>query len=303
MTSTESNLYSPLTFSENVRKIESLDVQKIVEKYKKDFNLDVSAYFQGVSHIDIFECSDTNLKFYHPFGLAGDGKFYDDLSLNGKSYYSKSKWEFDEAAKYLKSEDQVLEIGCGAGYFLEQIAPITSKTTGLELNPRAIKLGQQRGVNILPDFIQDHAASYTESYDIVFAFQLFEHIEKIREMFESSLKVLKKGGKLIIGVPNNSSLIFKLNKYHTLNLPPHHMLLWDEESLAAVAQVFGLKLISIETQPGSRTLKSEIYKLKLYKLLGEGFLANSILVATRWLVKLLPSHGLNQSILAVYEKQ
>jgi SAM-dependent methyltransferase len=297
------NVYSPLTLSKNIRKVDSLSVSKIVSNYKKEFDLDVSTYFKNISELEVFECQDTHLKFYYPFGLAGDGLFYDQLSVNGKSYYTQSKWEFNEAAKYIHPNAKVLEIACAEGFFLEQISKITKDSVGLELNPRAVKIGQEKGLNILPDLIQDHAKTHEETYDIVFAFQLFEHVENIREMFESSLKVLKKGGKLIIGVPNNSSPIFKLNKFHTLNVPPHHMLLWDEKSLSAAAKLYDLNLVSLLTQPTSPTLKSEVYRLNLVSKLGEGFLSKFIHTTTRWFVKKLPSSAVNQSILAVYEKK
>jgi hypothetical protein len=59
------------------------------------------------------------------------------------------------------------------------------------------------------------------------------------------LKALKKGGKLIIGVPNSNPFLYKYDKYHTLNLPPHHMGLWNKFSLANLANYFPMSVDNI----------------------------------------------------------
>ena len=293
---------SPLTKSENVKKITALKVSQIIENYKQDFNLDVSSYFGTTDEVDVYECMDTQLRFYYPFGLAGDGVFYDHLSNFKREYYPKDKWDFAEASKYINRDDLILDIGCGEGHFLRMISNKTNNCIGLDLSPRAVKLGQEKGLDIRNELIQSHAEIHSEKYDVVLAFQLFEHIEDIIGMFESALKAVKKGGKLIISVPNNSSLIFKLNKYHTLNIPPHHVLLWDEESLKSVAKLFNIKLISLGTEPETKFLKSEIYKLKLENWLGKGKVSKFIHDTTRWLIKLFDFNMKNHSIIAIYEK-
>jgi hypothetical protein len=47
-------------------------------------------------------------------------------------------------------------------------------------------------------------------------------------------------------VPNNNPYLFVNDKYHTLNLPPHHAGLWDKKSLKALEKAFPIKIDSIE---------------------------------------------------------
>jgi hypothetical protein len=65
----------------------------------------------------------------------------------------------------------------------------------------------------------------------------------------SCLKILKPGGKIVIGVPNNNPYIHKYDVYHTLNLPPHHMGLWDKNSLTHLQNFYPMKLTFLETEP------------------------------------------------------
>jgi hypothetical protein len=57
--------------------------------------------------------------------------------------------------------------------------------------------------------------------------------------------VLKKVGKLVIGVPNNEPYFQGYDKYCTLNLPPHHMGLWNKQVFEKAAPLFNLKLLQV----------------------------------------------------------
>jgi hypothetical protein len=59
---------------------------------------------------------------------------------------------------------------------------------------------------------------------------------------------LKKGGKLIVSVPNNDSFIIKDNEI-ILNYPPHHMGLWDAHSLINLQNIFNIRLIDLYNEP------------------------------------------------------
>lgn len=297
------SVISPLTGKANVQKIASLDIQRLISQYAGEYQLDVSRIFAKVGELSVYRCDQTGLKFYYPFELAGDGDFYAELSEHYKGYYNPWKWEHAKAAAFIHEGDEVLEIGCGNGYFLKEIQKKGAKTLGLDLNPQAIEKGRKLGVTITDQPIADHAATHTAAYDVVCAFQLFEHVNDVGQFLKDAIACLKTGGKLIIGVPNNDSAIFSKDPYHTLNLPPHHMLLWDKTSLASLADLFPLSITEIEAQPLNKTDKSIIYRLWLEKNLGKSTLSTFMHTFTRFVVKNLPliqSEG--ATALAIYQK-
>jgi SAM-dependent methyltransferase len=297
------NVSSPLVENASSTEMSKLSVKRIIDSYKSDFNIDVSSYFEGLSEISIYQCEASKLKFYYPFNLAGDEYFYDDLSKKYSNYYSKWKWEHEHATTFLNSDDNVLEVGCGNGYFLQKIKNSTSSVTGLDFNPSSIKFGKENGISIVGESIQQHSKYRSSYYDYIAAFQLFEHVNEVGNFINSTIACLKKGGRLIIGVPDNDSPIFKYMPYHTLNLPPHHMLLWDEKSLSYLSNKYNLKLVEITNQPARANFKSASYKSYLEYYLGKNLLTNVIHLTTRFVVKALPFFTKGQTVLAIFEKK
>ncbi len=294
---------SPLVAGAPSVEVKKLAVEEIVASYQHEFGMDVSAYFDDLSEISIYQCIASKLKFYYPFNLAGNEQFYDELSKKYGSYYAKWKWEHERAINFLGKGDEVLEIGCGNGYFLQKAKKIANSVTGLDFNPSSVDFGKNNNLNILPEDISEHAKAKAAFYDYVAAFQLFEHVNDVGNFLAATISCLKKGGKFVIGVPDNDSAIFKYMPYHTLNLPPHHMLLWDKVSLLSLAELYNLKLIEIANQPASRDFKSAAYKAYLNQFLGKGLLAQFLHVTTRFFVKRFPVFNTGQTVLAIFEKQ
>lgn len=291
---------SPLIPDEPVKPVQTLSVAKIVESYQKSFGIDVQSYFRDLQEIQIWEGQNSLLNFYFPT-IAGDEKFYAEISQKYAGYYQTWKWEHEIAGQFVKNQQKVLEIGCGNGYFLEKIkADKSAEVWGLEFNPKAIEFALKKGLRVEAEMIENFCQSNPEKFDVVCAFQVLEHVANPKMFLESSLKTLKKGGYLCIGVPNNDSYLYAKDTYQTLNLPPHHTLLWRETSLKYVAQMFDLE-VQFFKEPVKPTHKSLAYNLWLREKLPFG--ANIIWQTTRWFVKMLPILPYGGTIVAVYQKK
>ena len=238
---------SPLTNKSNTLKIYSFSVEKIITSYKK-LGIDVSSYFENINEVDLYKCKDTGYRFYTPFKSIGDAKFYDDLSKNRKNYYSH-RWEHNIAINYIAKSDSVLEVGSGFGVFLSLLKEEKIQAKGLELNPYAVQNCKSQGLHVEEKMIQQEGIEQNKGYSVVCYFQVLEHITEVHDFIKASLDTLKKDGKLIIGVPNNNPYLFISDKYHTLNLPPHHAGLWNKKSLKSLETIFPLKLEEITFEP------------------------------------------------------
>jgi len=238
---------SPLTKWRNTELVEVLDTSFIIDGYKKKLNIDTHRFFHGTKKVRIYKCLDTGYRFYYPFNVCGDSKFYEDLE-KFSWYYMDWKWEHEIAGNIIKPKDKVLEIGSGRGSFLKKIQEKGADCIGLELNKNAVLYGQEKKVRILNESIQNHAKNNHGIYDVVCSFQVVEHITQIKEFLQASVDTLKPDGKLIISVPNNDSFIFLENKL-ILNMPPHHMGLWNLNSLVNIQKIFNLRLDKVFLEP------------------------------------------------------
>lgn len=238
-------IVSPVTELKNIDFEKNISVKKIIKDYKKNYAIDVSKFFIGLKKIELFKCKDTGYRFFYPFNVSGDSHFYEHFQ-KFDWYYMPWKWEHEVTLKYLKNKSSVLEVGCAKGAFIKKINELfsLSKTVGLELNETA--KAKTEKWEILNETIEEFAKR-NEQFDIVCSYQVLEHISSIKSFLQSKIDCLKIGGKLIISVPNNESFLKNID--NCLNMPPHHMGLWDEKSLKALTNYFPLKVEEVLFEP------------------------------------------------------
>lgn len=294
-------LHSPLYIDAKVDCIDTFNASQIVDAYS-EIGIDVSRFFHGIENVKLFECRKTGYRFYHPFSVVGDARFYEDLSLKRKNYYS-TRWEHLKILPSIKKSEHVLEIGSGFGAFLKLLKSNDIKSEGIELNPEALDICNKECLNIHNELIENFAVKFSGKYDVVCYFQVLEHITNVHEFIKYSLLALKPNGRLIIGVPNNNPFLFVNDKYHTLNLPPHHAGLWNKKALKSLEFVFNIKLVSLQYEPLEKTYSQFLYTyIKNSNPIYSKFLKIVNRISPKLLKRILCKliHGRN--ILVIFEK-
>lgn len=211
------------------------------------------------------------------------------------------------AQGWLKKGDKVLEVGCGHGLFLQQLAKTGIDAVGLELNEKAVEHCLKNKLKVYRQDLADYAENNPGQHDAVCAIQVLEHIAQPVEFLLSALAVLQPGGKMIISVPNNGGFI-KNDPLNLLNLPPHHSGLWDQGSLEALEKYLPVKLISIQAEPlASYHVRYYFEVLIGNRLIGSlGYLGRAIRLAiilpSCFAIYLGSPWIMGHTILAVYEK-
>jgi len=239
------SIKSPLNPEKEAYLDSKFDTKKIISLYNA-IDVKVDRFFDK-PEIYLYKCKYTGYRFYYPFNIVADAAFYEDISKN-RPYYSQ-RWEHFRALKYIGKKDKVLEIGSGFGIFLSMLKEKNISAKGLELNPHAVKECKLQNFDVDDCLIQEVAEKNIEKFDVVATFQVLEHITEVKSFIQSALDTIKSGGKLIVGVPNNNPYLFISDKYHTLNLPPHHAGLWNKKSLQSLENIFPIKCKEIEFEP------------------------------------------------------
>lgn len=307
---------SPITGSHNVRHLLSIDTNALRRLYLDNYGYDiVDLLDKDLDAVELYQCLDSGYRFWWPNTIVGGSPFYNKLQEK-EWYYMPDKWEFREAINHIPSQKKisVLEIGAAKGDFMGIMRQHNAEATltGLELNQEAAAEARRRGFTVLTEMLGDHAKTHEASYDVIASFQVLEHIPNPMDLLRDALRMLKPGGKLIVGIPDNSQRAFPsifVKADADLNMPPHHQGLWDIPSLSYLAKVLPLRLDFIGVEPATsrnhsngyrELMKSELI-LRYGRVLGFCIYALGrpyLNYALKHVSKYLPAH----TILAVYSK-
>jgi SAM-dependent methyltransferase len=111
--------------------------------------------------------------------------------------------------------------------------------------------------------------------------QVIEHVPSLGATLRQLVSQLRPGGRLIIAVPNEDSLLGELN-YHFLNLPPHHRSCWTQAALSYVAKLLSLSLEDYRREP----FEIDLYVAALYQRMDKYLPARHFLMRPwLWLIR------------------
>jgi SAM-dependent methyltransferase len=129
---------------------------------------------------------------------------FKNWDLPSDSGYDDNAAMFKQAS--LSGKLNVLEIGCGAGSFMEWARVNGHTIEGIELIPELVEAGSKRGFVIHQAPVGKEAFE-PHSFDVVVAIDVLEHLslEHLQETLRLARAILKPNGKLIARFPNGAS--------------------------------------------------------------------------------------------------
>jgi SAM-dependent methyltransferase len=227
--------------------VRSLGVAAVVALWRQQYQMDVRSYFRELSSFDLRQCANCSLQYFTPEWLAGPPELYAQLG-RGPEYYRAQKWEHDVALEDVRGAHRLLEVGCGFGDFVARArAECRIDAEGLEQNEEALQEAARRNIPVRRGDLCALAATAPGSYDAVCMFQVLEHIARPGEFLAAVCKLLRPGGKLVLGVPNAAS--FMRYAFNPLDMPPHHMTRWTRGVLAHLCEVLPVRVEQVRIEP------------------------------------------------------
>ncbi|TWU16980.1 class I SAM-dependent methyltransferase [Allorhodopirellula heiligendammensis] len=244
---------SPLG-DEDVRCLQEIDTQEIIRRWRDDYNIDISNEpIASEPHIHLMRGQTSMLRFFAPADIAGSDDFYSSfhaykLEHWGDEYYNQPRWEHHELLSRLSGHPRILEVGCGSGAFLNACRRRNLDAMGVELNKASVTHAKQSGLDVFHGTISEFASACApESFDVVCAFQVLEHISDPLAFLTDAISKLKLGGILVIAVPNSDSFLGQQD--NLLDIPPHHMLQWSEASIRFLTTLLPVNVSRIRREP------------------------------------------------------
>ncbi len=183
--------------------------------------------------VDIKKC----LGCGHIFSTYIQEDFYNGYYPNDLSSVDHNWWQGAHKLMYekfwnrlmKKNSGSLLDIGCGLGYFLEEISEIDKNKKwllfGAETSISAVTFARNNLSlnNIFLGPIEN--APYSEKYfDLITLWDLLEHLENPRRTLKKIIEILNDDGYLFIATPNINIQLFKARLKKLLNIGTNHCL-------------------------------------------------------------------------------
>ena len=257
-------------------------------------HLELKDYFLTQEDFEIWVCEDCGLLYTSPRPAPEKiGDYY-----KSEAYYSHQENKIGlipriyESVKKVNLKHKVnlaigglekgklLDIGCGVGDFLQQIESKGWQCTGIEPSEDAAKIAKKRiqATIYKPEEID---TLIDETYDVITMWHVLEHVDDLRTEVEHLFRLLKKGGRLVIALPNYKSYdaTYYQDKWAAYDVP-RHLNHFDKQTMANIFNTKGLKIKNIEKLPWDAyyiSFMSEKYKqngLPLVRGLIRGMISN-----------------------------
>ena len=125
------------------------------------------------------------------------GQVNDDL-------WSEHVARYAFARRYAQGK-RVLDAGCGTGYGSAELAQAAAEVTGVDISADAIEYARASYPLSALRFLESSCIAMPlppESFDVVVAFEVIEHLADYRQFLNECARVLTREGLLIVSSPN-----------------------------------------------------------------------------------------------------
>ncbi|MBL8062372.1 MAG: class I SAM-dependent methyltransferase, partial [Anaerolineales bacterium] len=136
-----------------------------------------------------------------------------------------------------KSSGKALDIGCGPGYFLTAAQKMGFDVHGLDPSDYIVEMAQKTWGDRVQLGLIESASYQPESFDLIVAFDTFEHIYDPKKFLAAIHNVLKKDGVLAITTPDPTSILAKVSGKNWVSFKlPEHVFYWSPETIRRILE-------------------------------------------------------------------
>jgi len=252
---------------------------------------EIKAYFG-----DIMKCHQCGLMFsivksFDPAILYNEeyfkGRAYRDY-IKEEVTRTKLFWDkFNLIKKYLPQRGKILDVGCGAGFFLKLMAKMGYESYGVEISEYASSYAQKLlGLDVFRGHLIE--AGFPDNFfDLITMWDVLEHLPNPLDVLTECRRIMRDGAVLVVETLNVDSVLVKiLRRSWPLFAPPYHIIYYNTCTLTTLLERCGFKTMEtipmqtyVKTLYGFKPLRYFRYSI-LRKTIGK-FLDDVILVVSR----------------------
>jgi len=146
-----------------------------------------------------------------------------------------------------ETRGRLLDMGCGAGFFLKIAREAGWDELGIDLSPDAVAFARDRlGLHAIAGQIEDSNLP-ENAFDVVTLLETIEHLFDPMAVLRQAYRVLRPGGLIAVTTPNLNSLAFKfLGLDWSILSPTEHLYYFTECTIQQMLTRTGFHNVRIE---------------------------------------------------------
>lgn len=177
-------------------------------------------------------------------------------------------------------ENNLLDVGCGTGDFLQVAQQNNWNISGIEPNEQARQIANRKTNNSVFN-INDLGKFKNHSFDLITLWHVLEHLPNIEQQVLTLKTLLKENGTLIVAVPNHKSNDAKHYKnFWAAYDVPRHLWHFNQDSISKLFALQNMQVVKTKPMKFDAyyvSLLSEKYKsgsMNLFKAFWIGLRSN-----------------------------
>ena len=197
-----------------------------------------------------------------------------EKDIEYQNYTFDEKLDFLEK-KFTSKTRRILDIGSGPGFFLRRAKKRGWDVLGIEPSPIACKYSKKEKIPTIQKFFDEVNLKEIGKFDAIHTFDVLEHVNDPINVLKRSYSLLKKGGIIVIEVPNDFNPLQKIvqksfkKKEYWVTLSSKlkkfdHINYFDFSSISKVVKKTGFNII----------LKESTFPLEFFILMGQDYIKN-----------------------------
>lgn len=174
--------------------------------------------------------------------------YYSEDNLAVPDFINRRLDEIIAGFSSYKRGGRLLDVGCGAGTFMQAARRSGWEAVGVEVSATAAEHNRAEGFEVFNGELAE--ARYPEGhFDVVVLSEVLEHVSEPREMLREVLRVMRPGGLLWATTPNGQGFSARaLGLKWSAVSPPEHLHLFSRGAVESLLTEVGFARARVVTE-------------------------------------------------------
>jgi len=146
-----------------------------------------------------------------------------------------------------RKTNNIIDVGCGDGYFLDEAKKRSWNVYGTEYIASKVKFCRQKGINMMQGILdsRNYAPGF---FDVLISIEVIEHINNAKEEIKNFHHLLHHGGIVYLTTPHYNSLSRRVfyGKWNIIDYPSH-LSYYTKRTLRRLFENSGFSLLNFST--------------------------------------------------------